>query len=224
MTKISTTKIRDYLRFTGQVVSASTAGAANFIRVYLRDEGDDILMAAGISVPTDDTAGYAKGCLFIDTNVAKGSQGLYVNIGTDAECTFVACSDTTSLDSTLTATLEDGKYDSFSFSANIADVSTSGSTFSAPSPLSGTLTGIMACLNAAIASGDAGLSFKIGSGTVSGGAITIVQSGSAAGDVYSAMTLTANTTLAPGTVVECVSDGGSTNTAPVAVTFLAKHS
>ena len=45
-------------------------------------------MAQGTTVPTDATTGYAKGCLFIDTDVASGTSGLYVNVGTNTSCVF----------------------------------------------------------------------------------------------------------------------------------------
>ena len=56
--------------------------------VLLEDGLGHALLATGTTVPTNDTAGYAKGCLFVDTNVAKGTGGLYCNKGTSTECTF----------------------------------------------------------------------------------------------------------------------------------------
>ena len=63
-------------------------GATSGEQALIRDASGDILLATGTTVPTNDTAGYAKGCLFIDTDVAKGTGGLYCNKGTAAECTF----------------------------------------------------------------------------------------------------------------------------------------
>jgi hypothetical protein len=63
-----------------------TATAGEFI--VLRDTNNDILLAQSLTVPTDATTGYAKGCLLIDTNVAAGTSGLYVNIGTNTSCNF----------------------------------------------------------------------------------------------------------------------------------------
>lgn len=55
--------------------------------VVLNLPGEGILMARGTTVPTDGTAGYAKGCIFVDTNASAGSV-FYVNEGTKASCDF----------------------------------------------------------------------------------------------------------------------------------------
>jgi len=77
----------------GEVVDNSSAGTTNDIRVMFRDKDGYIFYATGIDVPVDTTAGYAKGCLFIDTDVAAATTGIYVNIGTTASCNFDAVSD-----------------------------------------------------------------------------------------------------------------------------------
>lgn len=56
--------------------------------VLIRDGLGKILLATGTTVPTDGKSGYAKNCLFIDTDVAAGTSGLYTNIGTTAACNF----------------------------------------------------------------------------------------------------------------------------------------
>lgn len=86
-------KSRDYLRVHGQAISATVAGTSAAINVLMRDGDNKILYATGTDVPADDTAGYAKGCLFIDTNVAAGTTGLYVNVGTTTAANFDAVSD-----------------------------------------------------------------------------------------------------------------------------------
>ena len=58
------------------------------VRVYFRDTNGDVLFCTGVTVPTATSAGYAKGCLFIDTDVAGGTGGLYCNKGTNLSCTF----------------------------------------------------------------------------------------------------------------------------------------
>ena len=77
------------MEFLGQVTllgnQPTKAGAVNALAF---DKDGDILIATGTTVPTDSAAGYAKGCLFIDTNVAAGTSGLYCNIGTTAACNF----------------------------------------------------------------------------------------------------------------------------------------
>ncbi len=63
---------------------------AEVIVPILADGNGDILIAQGTTVPTDATAGYAKGCLFIDTDVATGTTGLNCNKGTNLSCQFTA--------------------------------------------------------------------------------------------------------------------------------------
>ena len=60
------------------------------ITILQKDASGKILFCTGTTVPTDATAGYAKGCIFIDTDVTTGSTGLYENIGTTASCNFDA--------------------------------------------------------------------------------------------------------------------------------------
>ena len=47
------------------------------------------MKAMGTTVPTDGTAGYGKGCIFIDTDGGIGST-LYVNEGSNTSCDFNA--------------------------------------------------------------------------------------------------------------------------------------
>lgn len=56
--------------------------------VITRGENQKILLASGTTVPADTGTEYAKGCLFIDTDVASWTSGLYVNVGTDSSCVF----------------------------------------------------------------------------------------------------------------------------------------
>ena len=74
----------------GDPVSATLAGTTGQILVLMRDKSNDVLIATGTDVPTGATSGYAKGCLFIDRNVATGATGLYENIGTNTSCNFNA--------------------------------------------------------------------------------------------------------------------------------------
>ena len=66
---------------TAATIKASTA-------TVLQDAAGDILVASGTTVPADTTTGYAKGCLFIDTDVVTGTSGLYVNVGINTSCVF----------------------------------------------------------------------------------------------------------------------------------------
>ena len=46
----------------------TTTVGAETIKILMVDSIGDILMATGTTVPTNATTGYAKGCLFIDTD------------------------------------------------------------------------------------------------------------------------------------------------------------
>ena len=85
--------IVDAIKVKGKTVAATTAGTTNPIRAFLYDESGYIMYSTGLEVPTDATAGYAKGALHVDTNVATGTTGLYVNVGTTASCNFDAVTD-----------------------------------------------------------------------------------------------------------------------------------
>ena len=86
-------KTMSHINLGGSSRGATAAGTSADIKVLLKDGSGDILWATGTDVPTDSTAGYAKGCLFIDRDVAAATTGLYVNVGTTAECDFDAVSD-----------------------------------------------------------------------------------------------------------------------------------
>lgn len=73
-----------------QASGASEKVGAETITPILADPSGDILIAQGTTVPTDGTSGYAKGCLFIDTDVATGTTGLNCNKGTNTSCQFTA--------------------------------------------------------------------------------------------------------------------------------------
>ncbi len=78
---------------TQAISSTGTLLAGN--AVVLKDSAGQILLATGTTVPTDGATIYAKGALFIDTDVASGTSGLYVNVGTSASCTFKLVSNAT---------------------------------------------------------------------------------------------------------------------------------
>ena len=81
------------IQLQGELVDNTPAGTTGDILVYFRNNIGMIMYATGPDVPADTTAGYAKGCLFVDVNVAAGTTGLYVNVGTDASANFDAVSD-----------------------------------------------------------------------------------------------------------------------------------
>lgn len=66
---------------------SETVNSVN-ITVLMADPSGDILFAIGTTVPTDTSSGYAKGCIFIDTNVAGGTGAFYLNKGTTTSSQF----------------------------------------------------------------------------------------------------------------------------------------
>lgn len=80
---------------TSEVITASEgvvlgATAVSGVTTLLSDASGDALFATGTTVPTDATSGFAKGCLFIDTDVSTGTTGLNCNKGTNTSCVFTA--------------------------------------------------------------------------------------------------------------------------------------
>lgn len=59
------------------------------VRVLARDSSGNVTRASGTVTVTDGGAGYAKGCLYVKTDAAAGTDGLYENIGTTSSCQFV---------------------------------------------------------------------------------------------------------------------------------------
>ena len=105
--------------------------------------------------------------------------------------------------------------------AEIEDVSTASSTFVAI-PDGGKVIKIITALQGAISGGDAAISFEIGGTAITGGGITVANSGSAAGDVDTAEPTAANRVEEDGTI-EMITDGGSTGTAKLLVTFVIRR-
>lgn len=58
--------------------------------LYAQDNTGNRVLALGTTVPANGTAGYKKGALFIDTDVAAGTTGLYQNVGDESSCEFNA--------------------------------------------------------------------------------------------------------------------------------------
>ncbi len=99
----------------------------------------------------------------------------------------------------------------------LADVSTAGQVFVAPG-FNGRIRKITTALGAAISTADAGLTAKIGGVAVTGGAITIAQSGSAAGDLDFCLPTGANN-FTDAQTIEIETDGASSTTAEVVITM-----
>lgn len=88
-------KIVRQLTTVGEDFGNEAAGTTADILVYQRDQADNIIFASGIDVPVDTTSGYAKGCIFIDRDVATGISGVYENVGTATSCNFDSLTATT---------------------------------------------------------------------------------------------------------------------------------
>jgi hypothetical protein len=99
----------------------------------------------------------------------------------------------------------------------LTDIS-SASTVYVTSPVAGTITKIYSIIDGAIATADAVITSKIGAVAITGGAITIANSSSAAGDVDSA-TPTAANTVAAGSNINLTTNGASTNTVKAVFTI-----
>jgi hypothetical protein len=93
---------------------------------------------------------------------------------------------------------------------DMTDISTA-STVYLPSPFAGTITGIRTIINGAIATADAVITGKIAAVAITGGAVTIAYSGSAAGDVDTVTPSAANTVVV-GSNINFTTNGASTNT------------
>lgn len=100
----------------------------------------------------------------------------------------------------------------------LEDISTAGSHWLV-TPFAGDVAAIYSVIDGAIATGDATLSFEINGTPITGGDITVTQSGSAAGDVDSTIPSAANT-LTAGQALEIITDGASTNTVNATLTFV----
>lgn len=86
------------------------------------------------------------------------------------------------------------------------------------SPWSGLITKITSIIELALTTGDAVLTAKIGAVAITGGAITVAQAGSAAGDIDSALPSAANY-VAAGNMLSITVTGTQAAAAPANVTF-----
>ena len=105
--------------------------------------------------------------------------------------------------------------------STIADISTASSTF-VPVPDGGKVIKIFTALQGAIGTANGGITFEIGGTAITGGGITVTQSGSAAGDVDTAEPTAANVVSEDGTI-EMITDGASSNTIKLNVTFVIRR-
>jgi len=105
--------------------------------------------------------------------------------------------------------------------AEIEDISTASSTFVAI-PDGGKVVKILTALQGAISGANAAITFEVGGTAMTNSAITVAYDGSAAGDVDSSEPSAANRVEEGGTI-EMITDGGSTGTAKLLVTFVIRR-
>ena len=105
--------------------------------------------------------------------------------------------------------------------STIADISTASSTF-VPVPDGGKVIKIFTALQGAIGTANGAITFEIGGVAITGGAITVTQSGSAAGDIDTAEPTAANEVAEDGSI-EMITDGSSANTIKLVVTFVIRR-
>ena len=99
----------------------------------------------------------------------------------------------------------------------ISDISTAGQIYFVPG-FRGKIKKISTALNGAIATADAVLTTKIATVAVTGGGITVATSGSAAGDIDTAIP-TALNMFTESQAIELETDGASSNTVAIVATF-----
>lgn len=102
----------------------------------------------------------------------------------------------------------------------IQDVSSAGQAY-IKSPVAGRITAIETILGGAITSADAGLTAKIGGTGITGGTITVANSGSGAG-VEDSATPTALNVLSVGSLLELETDGASTGAQQLDIRYTVK--
>ena len=105
--------------------------------------------------------------------------------------------------------------------SKITNISAAGSTF-VPVPDGGKVIKIITSIKNAISSANAALTWEIGGTAMTGSAITVTQSGSAAGDVDTSEPTAANDVAEDGTI-EMISDGGSSTACECVVTFVIRR-
>lgn len=77
-------KLRNALQLDGRPETINSVA----VTVVFKNEDGHVLLCYGTTVPTADSVGFAKGCLFIKTDAADGTKGLYENQGTNALSDF----------------------------------------------------------------------------------------------------------------------------------------
>lgn len=95
---VDATVTAGWLKTTGRV--QTVGGTA--VRVMLRDNAGNVLLATGTTLPANAGAGYAKGAMFLKTDVVAGLPGAYFNLGTATSALFGRTGETRTAKVTLT--------------------------------------------------------------------------------------------------------------------------
>lgn len=72
-----------------ELANAVMEPASGTPQVFLKDSAGNALFAYGNTVPTDTTAGYAVGCIFLHADGGVGTM-IYCNEGSATSCDFDA--------------------------------------------------------------------------------------------------------------------------------------
>jgi hypothetical protein len=75
-----------FLTMVGKTVTMADVS----MKILQYDADGNVMLCTGLTMPVDGHSGFAKGCIFIDTNVATGTTGRYDNVGTVLSCNFDA--------------------------------------------------------------------------------------------------------------------------------------
>lgn len=73
------TRLRNGLRVDGRDETINSVA----VTIIFKDGNDDVFLCTGTTVPTSDSAGFAKGGQFIKTDAADGTKAIYENQGTN---------------------------------------------------------------------------------------------------------------------------------------------
>lgn len=116
------------------------------VQVLEYDGDTNILLCTGTTVPTADSTGFAKGCLFIKTDAADGTKGLYENQGTSSASDFnligsVSASEINAGLGTSGTPLEHTAHGDEVYSVHVTTSSTSGASSYEPVSFNIELTG-----------------------------------------------------------------------------------
>jgi hypothetical protein len=171
-----------------------------------RDTGDTLAAIAASGYFNDKTLDLPTGSLI----VCVGSDGTAIRKVT-ASGEAAGASSTVVTTAPVVGGASDGEW----VTVTLTDVSAASSAYIA-APFAGTIRRIKTILQGAITVANANVKLQIATVDVTGAAVVITASGSAAGDVDEATATAANTVTA-GQAVEIESDGGSTTTAALVV-------